>query len=900
MRHPPRTKPRFFAPEIVQTSAMDCGPAALTCLLEGFGIRASYGRLREACQTDLDGTSIDTLEEVARDAGLDAEQVLIPADHLLVPGCEPLPALLVVRLPSGATHFVVAWRRHGSLVQVMDPGTGRCWVSSRRLLAQAYVHETTVPASAWHEWARSAGFLDPLRRRLHAIGITGSACAALLDEACADADWRALAALDAATRAVAAVVHARGVRRGASALRILRGLAMRARIDDGSSPIPIDCWFARSAPPGDSGEEQVCLRGVVLVRFSGALARSTTEGAEESPSSEPPRERSLELEAALSEPRARPGLALLRLLRADGLRVPGILVAALGVAAAGVVIEALVFRGLLHLWTDLGRVSDRLGGMAAILVFLVALTLLELPLATGILRVGRKLELRLRLAFLRKIPRLTDRYFQSRLASDMAERSHSLHQIRELPEVARQGLHAAFGIALTVAGIAWLDPPSAPLAVLLAIVSVALPLGAQSLLVERDLRVRTHSGALGRFYLDALLGLVPIRCHRAERAIRREHETLLGQWARAGIALQSAVVAVEGLQLVCGLGLATWIVAAHAGRGGEASIVLLLVYWVLHVPALGQDLALAARQYPELRNLTLRLLEPLGAPEQDDRGEAASPPVARPTRGVRLALDGVAVRVAGHDVLHDIRLAVAAGEHVAIVGPSGAGKSTLVGLLLGWHRAAAGSVLADGEPLDADRLARLRERTAWVDPAVQLWNRSLLDNLRYGNARDDGAAIGSVLETAEMRGLVERLPDGLQTPLGEGGALVSGGEGQRVRLGRSLLRQDAGLVVLDEPFRGLDREQRARLLASARAWWNEATLLCITHDVGDAVSFGRVVVVEGGRIVEDGPAADLARRDGSRLRALLDAERALRDGLWTSDAWRRMRLDGGRVVEMTR
>lgn len=883
----PRARPRFFAPEIVQTSAMDCGPAALTCLLEGFGIRASYGRLREACQTDLDGTSIDTLEEVARQAGLDAEQILIPADHLLVPGCSPLPALLVVRSPSGATHFVVAWRRHGPLVQVMNPAAGRTWVSARRLLADAYVHETSVTASYWRAWAGSASFLDPLRRRLRALGIDGPASDARIATACADEGWRGLATLDAATRAVRALLDARGVSRG-STRPVLDVLVAQAWA------IPAECWSVRPAPPELEGEERLAVRGVVLVRVSGVREADGVAGIEEP---ERATAHSPELDLALSAPRARPGIELLRLLRADGLLVPGVLIAALGTAAAGVLVQALVFRGLLHLWSDLGLARQRFAALGAVLVFLSALALLEIPLASGVLRLGRKLELRLRVAFLGKIPRLPDRYFHSRLASDMAERSHSLHQIRELPEIARQALHAGFGLVLTVAGIAWLDPPSAPSACLLALVSVALPIAAQSLLVERDLRVRTHVGALSRFYFDALLGLVPIRCHRAERGVRREHEALLARWARAGIALQGTLVVVEGLQFLCGFGLAAWILVGYAGRGGEASVVLLLVFWTLHLPALGQSLALAARQYPEVRNLTLRLLEPLGAAEEE-RGPAATEP-ARETaaHGTRLDLDGVSVRVAGHDVLSDVRLEIDAGEHVAIVGPSGAGKSTLVGLLLGWHRAAVGRVLVDGEPLDAARLAWLRERTAWVDPAVQIWNRSLLDNLRYGQPGADGTVVGRVLEIAEMRKLVERLPDGLQTPLGEGGALVSGGEGQRVRLGRALLRSAVRLVILDEPFRGLDREQRARLLAAVRQEWHDATLLCITHDVGDAASFGRVVVLEGGRVVEDGTAAELARRSDSRLRALLDAERALREGLWIARSWRRLRLDGGRITE---
>lgn len=185
-------------------------------------------------------------------------------------------------------------------------------------------------------------------------------------------------------------------------------------------------------------------------------------------------------------------------------------------------------------------------------------------------------------------------------------------------------------------------------------------------------------------------------------------------------------------------------------------------------------------------------------------------------RGVKIALERVSVRIAGHLVLHDIDLAVAPRSHVAIVGPSGAGKSTLIGLLLGWYRPAAGRLLVDDSPLVGARLDALRRETAWVDPAVQLWNRSLVDNLRYGAGEAPSLAIGEVIEATDLRDVLERLPDGLQTRLGEGGGLVSGGEGQRVRLGRGLLRRDARLVILDEPFRGLERERRRALIGRAR------------------------------------------------------------------------------------
>jgi ATP-binding cassette subfamily B protein len=200
-------------------------------------------------------------------------------------------------------------------------------------------------------------------------------------------------------------------------------------------------------------------------------------------------------------------------------------------------------------------------------------------------------------------------------------------------------------------------------------------------------------------------------------------------------------------------------------------------------------------------------------------------------------------------------------------------------------------------PLDDWHLAQLLQETAWVDPAVQLWNRSLLDNLCYGAAGNHAPPVAMAMAQAELQSVLERLPDGLQTILGEGGGLVSGGEGQRVRFGRALVRPGVRLVVLDEPFRGLDREHRRTLLERARQVWRGATLLCITHDIGATQSFARVLVVEGGRIVEDGPPATLAACLETRYRALLDAEAVVHEGLWSHHLWRRLWLADGRVHE---
>ncbi|MEZ4860196.1 MAG: cysteine peptidase family C39 domain-containing protein [Caldilineaceae bacterium] len=141
---------------------MDCGPAALKCLLEGFGIPVSYGRLREACQTDVDGTSIDTIEDVARQLGLMVEQVMMPVDYLFLSALSNIPALLVVRLPAGHPPFLVVWRTHGAFVQIMDPATGRRWLTQARLLQEVYRHTLPIATADWYTWAASAGFQDAL------------------------------------------------------------------------------------------------------------------------------------------------------------------------------------------------------------------------------------------------------------------------------------------------------------------------------------------------------------------------------------------------------------------------------------------------------------------------------------------------------------------------------------------------------------------------------------------------------------------------------------------------------------------------------------------------------------------------------------------------------------------
>ena len=904
--------PPFFAPEVIQTSAMDCGPAVLKCLLDGFGIPVSYGRLREACQTDVDGTSIDTLEEIAQQLGLDVQQTIVPRDHLVVSAADLLPALVVVLLPEGNTHFVVAWRLHGPWIQVMDPGSGRRWYRHQRFLSEVYWHTYPYPASLWRDWAGSDELIAPLEQRLGQLGLTLSQAEGLIDNALAEDGWRPVAALDAATRMTTSIVQTGHLGRGGAAHRVLTHLLTQALNEspDATPAIPEGFWAVRPAPQPDISPdvEQLRLQGAVLLRVWGRLedpASGSPTGVDAHPTAPETTHLSPSLAAALAEPSPQPMQQLWQLIRSDGLLTPAAAALGVGFSAAGTVLQAPLLQGLMILAPELLREAGRLDWLFLILAFFFFFLCLDTFLFSTIFLTGRRLEARLRLAFLSKIPRLGDRYFHSRLTSDLAQRAYSLHQIRMLPGLGLRGASLVGQLLFTTMAIGWFAPAAAPIALLTLVLMLAVVLLAQPLITQADLRARTHDSALSRFHLDALQGLIPLRTHSAETALRREHEGVLREWVRASWQLTHWQVAAQTLALLIGFAGTVGIIFTYLASRGDPHEILLLLFWALQLPALAQLLLQIAQQYPGMRNIVLRLLEPLGAPEEEPALDGATPPpqAAAETRadgttsGVAIDMDGVVVTAAGRTILDGIDLHIAAGEHVAVVGASGAGKSSLVGLLLGWHQPASGWLRVDGEPLSGAKVAAVRHMTAWLDPAVQLWNRSLEENLYYGVYGEPGLSLSAVLQRATLEQVVSTLPNALQSHLGEGGALVSGGEGQRVRLGRALMRPGVRLAILDEPFRGLDHRTRRELLNSARQHWRDATLICIMHDVIDTQGFARVVVVDEGRIVEDAPPEVLAAQPESLYRKLLTADEAVQTAHWQSAIWRRLRLEGGRLYE---
>jgi len=265
---------------------------------------------------------------------------------------------------------------------------------------------------------------------------------------------------------------------------------------------------------------------------------------------------------------------------------------------------------------------------------------------------------------------------------------------------------------------------------------------------------------------------------------------------------------------------------------------------------------------------------------------AIAPP-ARPTglpvppRG-QIAFENVTFRYPSRPespALSGISLSVEPGETVAIVGPSGAGKSTIFQLAQRFYDPQAGTLKMDGVPLVSADPADIRRRIALVPQEGVLFAADARDNLRYGNWGATDEAIWEAARAANAEQFLRDLPQGLDTFLGENGARLSGGQRQRIAIARALLR-DAPILLLDEATSALDAESERLVQDALDRLMASRTTLVIAHRLATVRQADRIVVMDGGRIVEQGSHDELARQGGlyARLAALQFDERRIGPG----------------------
>ena len=373
------------------------------------------------------------------------------------------------------------------------------------------------------------------------------------------------------------------------------------------------------------------------------------------------------------------------------------------------------------------------------------------------------------------------------------------------------------------------------------------------------------SEASGRA-VDALLNYETVKAFGAESRAVSGYDEALGRYARASVKANTSLallnVAQTGIQ---GLGLGVMAVLAGieaaAGRMGPGDVTAsILIMTSLYTP-----LNFLGFAYREVRQsfIDMEAMSELIAqsPEIADAPGAADLKALDP-HGAEVVFDKVSFRHSARvEGLREVSFRAAPGTTVALVGPSGAGKSTMVRLALRLIDPQSGAVRIDGQDLRSVTQASLRRAVALVPQDVALFNDTLGVNIGFGKPGASEAEVWEAAEAAELGAFVRALPDGLQTRVGERGLKLSGGERQRVGLARALLA-DPRVLILDEATSALDSRTEAAIQATLRKVRGGRTTLIVAHRLSTVADADEILVLKGGKVVEQGSHDVLIGRNG--------------------------------------
>lgn len=891
------SKRRFFAKEVVQTSNMDCGVASLKCILDSFDINSNYEYLRDACKTDVNGTSIDRLEDVLNDIGFDAYQVVVPKEQLKLSDDSLYPAIAVVNIGQNIAHFVVVWRRVGAYLQIIDPGQGRYWIRADKFAqTQLYMYSDHLPVEFWQEcynsWDRSH-FLNQQRATL---GIDQQRFDHSMSNA--ENDWRVGAKVDAALRFIGHLVEQDTKFKGKLANNLFEQLL--EQLDERQPEQWFDIipatfwtcqppkqWYIDSLDEQEQTQESVFFKGGILLKIQPTEQLKQTRNTKRQ---EPEDE---QLRQALSKTSASPWHGVFNFIKTVGTLSPMVVFLSTLIVGITITAQAVAFKMLFEFDQLIAPGTLRMQIAFVIFLIILVVAVVEVPLQLSIQKLSRRLEDQFRIALYEKLPRLKDEYFSSRLLSDLIERSHSVAAIEDVPVITIEFIQALVSLLLIFAGLIYLAPHQALWLTLFLAVCLILPVIAQRLIGQKDMVTRTFAGTLTRHYANALLGLFAVKVHSGENTVLSEQQQSLTRWAKASNTQRKTTLALSFIQDLITYLFAAALIAYTVNMQSLSALNILFVYWLLQMPTQAETLFLLMQQVPMVKNIILRLQEPLNSAE-DPIEKSENKLDFSADKSLHIQFKNAHFSVENEPVLSSIDLDIPAGTHLAVVGPSGAGKSTLIGSLLGFAKLEQGEVLINQQSLNPQTIAALRQQSSWLDPEVYIFKKSIIDNISYGSGHT--GHVGEVLDEAELWPLIEGLPDSIHTDCGEAGSQLSGGEGQRIRLARALNKPNAKLALLDEPFRGLDKPTRQQLMNMAREKWQDITLICVIHDVSEAMQFDRVAVIEDGAIAEIGEPQKLLAQNGV-LKRLIDTEKTVADRWLNNQTWRRVSVSKGKIIE---
>ncbi|MCP2013765.1 subfamily B ATP-binding cassette protein MsbA [Deinococcus sp. HSC-46F16] len=459
---------------------------------------------------------------------------------------------------------------------------------------------------------------------------------------------------------------------------------------------------------------------------------------------------------------------------------------------------------------------------------------------------------------------LSPRFFAEHRTGELTSRLTA--DVGTVQAVTSTALAQAAALAFNIVGSTTLLVITSPrlslltLAVIPLVIGTAIVIGRRIRVVSREVQDRVAEANASAE--EAISGVRVVQSFTAEDTERGRYghgvlASFLASLRRAR--LQALMGGVMSFLTFASLAVVLW----YGGRlvmGGDLSpggLVTFLIY-ALQVGATVAAMSGLFSQFQEALGASGRIFELLD--ERSDLPEPARPlPLGR-AEG-RVSLEGVRFSYGDSAVLHDLSFDVPAGQVVALVGPSGAGKTTLVSLIPRFWDVTGGRLRVDGEDVRAYALADLRAQVGLVPQETLLFSGSIEENIRYGRPDASPDEVEAAARAANAHRFITALPQGYATVVGERGVRLSGGQRQRVAIARALLK-DPRILILDEATSALDNESEALVQQALETLMRGRTTFVIAHRLSTVRNADRILVMEGGRVVQDGTHGELLAAGG--------------------------------------